>query len=197
MYDYIKGELVETNPTEAVIENNSIGYKLQISLQTFADIQTLKETKLYIYHHVREDVELFYGFSSKEERSVFTMLIEVNGIGPNTARMMLSSLNSQEIKTAILSGDVNKIKSIKGIGIKTAQRVIIDLKDKIGKAESSDTPAELFVQTTTSPVASEALSALVLLGFNKASADKVVKAILKEEPNCTLENLIKLSLKRL
>ena len=111
MYDYIKGELVETNPTEAVIENNGIGYKLQISLQTFADIQTLKETKLYIYHHVREDVELFYGFSSKEERSVFTMLIEVNGIGPNTARMMLSSLNSQEIKTAILSGDVNKIKS--------------------------------------------------------------------------------------
>ena len=177
MYDYIKGELVETNPTEAVIENNGIGYKLQISLQTFADIQTLKETKLYIYHHVREDVELFYGFSSKEERSVFTMLIEVNGIGPNTARMMLSSLNR--------------------IGIKTAQRVIIDLKDKIGKAESSDSPAELFVQTTTSPVASEALSALVLLGFNKASADKVVKAILKEEPNCTLENLIKLSLKRL
>lgn len=196
MYDYIKGELVETTPTEAVIENNGIGYKLQISLQTFAAIQTLKEAKLYIHHHVREDIELFYGFSSKEERSVFTMLIDVNGIGPNTARMMLSSLTSAELKTAILSGDVNKIKSIKGIGLKTAQRVIIDLKDKIGKADE-DSTAELFVQPAVSPIASEALSALVLLGFNKAAADKVVKAVLKEEPGCTIETLIKLALKRL
>jgi Holliday junction DNA helicase, RuvA subunit len=196
MYSYIKGELVEITPTEAIVENNKIGYELQISLQTFSEIQSLKEVKLFIYHHVREDVELWYGFYSKEERGIFKMLIEVNGIGPNTARMMLSSLNCTEIKTAIISGDVNKIKSIKGIGLKTAQRVIIDLKDKIAKG-GEDNSAVIFDVPSNSAVVEEALSALVMLGFNKAAADKVLKAVCKENPNYSLEELIKFSLKRL
>lgn len=196
MYSYIKGELVEITPTEAIVENNKIGYELQISLQTFSEIQSLKEVKLFIYHHVREDIELWYGFYSKEERGIFKMLIEVNGIGPNTARMMLSSLNCTEIKTAIISGDVNKIKSIKGIGLKTAQRVIIDLKDKIAKG-GEDNSAVIFDVPSNSAVVEEALSALVMLGFNKAAADKVLKAVCKENPNYSLEELIKFSLKRL
>ena len=196
MYTYIKGELVEITPTVAVIENNGIGYELQISLQTFTEIQGLRDVMLYIHHHIREDVELWYGFATKEERNIFRMLIEVNGIGPNTARMMLSSMNSSEIKTAIISGDVNRIKSIKGIGIKTAQRVIIDLKDKIAKG-GEDTTAALFAQETSSVVLEEALAALVMLGFAKAAADKVLKAVYKENPNYTLEELIKFSLKRL
>ncbi|MEG0517331.1 MAG: Holliday junction branch migration protein RuvA [Bacteroidales bacterium] len=195
MYDYITGQLTEITPTEAVIENNGIGYKLQISLQSFTDIQPLKETKLYIYHHVREDVELWYGFFTKEERSIFMMLIEVSGIGPNTARMMLSSMSSGEIRNAIVTGDVNRIKSIKGIGIKTAQRVIIDLKDKIAKGSGSS--VDLLIQSPGSANLDEALSALVMLGFNKAAADKVLKTIAKENPNYTIEEFIKFSLKRL
>ena len=196
MYTYIKGELVEITPTAAVIENNGIGYELQISLQTFTEIQGLRDVMLYIHHHIREDVELWYGFATKEERNIFRMLIEVNGIGPNTARMMLSSMNSAEIKTAIISGDVNRIKSIKGIGIKTAQRVIIDLKDKIAKG-GEDVSAAIFATETKSALMEEALSALVMLGFAKAAAEKVLKAVYKENPNSTLEQLIKFSLKRL
>ena len=196
MYTYIKGELTEITPTAATIENNGLGYELQISLQTFAEIQGLRDVMLYIHHHIREDVEMWYGFATKEERSIFRMLIEVNGIGPNTARMMLSSMNSTEIKTAIISGDVNRIKSIKGIGIKTAQRVIIDLKDKIAKG-GEDVSSALFVQETTSANMEEALSALVMLGFAKSAAEKVLKSVYKENPQYTLEELIKFSLKRL
>ncbi|MBR2477371.1 MAG: Holliday junction branch migration protein RuvA [Bacteroidales bacterium] len=196
MYTYIKGELTEITPTAATIENNGIGYELQISLQTFAEIQGLRDVMLYIHHHIREDVEMWYGFATKEERSIFRMLIEVNGIGPNTARMMLSSMNSTEIKTAIISGDVNRIKSIKGIGIKTAQRVIIDLKDKIAKG-GEDVSSALFAQETTSANMEEALSALVMLGFAKSAAEKVLKSVYKENPQYTLEELIKFSLKRL
>lgn len=195
MYDYIKGSLVEVSPTEAVVENNGIGYRLQISLQTYADIQSLAHVKLYIHHHLREDIELWYGFYKKEERAMFCMLIEVSGIGPNTARVMLSSMTEEEIKNAIIAGDVNRIKSIKGIGLKTAQRVIIDLKDKIIKG--GNTAVETLLPGAGSANKEEALSALVLLGFTKAAVEKVLTAILKENPNYSLEELIKLSLKRL
>lgn len=196
MYNYIKGELTEITPTQATIENNGIGYELQISLQTFTEIQSLHEVMLYIHYHIREDAQLWFGFATKEERNIFRMLIEVSGIGPNTARMMLSSMSSAEIKTAIISGDVNRIKSIKGIGLKTAQRVIIDLKDKIAKG-SDDAASAIFAPEVKSANLEEALSALVMLGFAKASADKVLKALYKENPNYTLEELIKFSLKRL
>ena len=196
MHTYIKGELVEITPTQAVIENNGIGYELQSSLQTVTEIQSLHDVMLYIHHHLREDVELWYGFATKEERNIFRMLIEVNGIGPNTARMMLSSMNCSEIRNAIITGDVNRIKSIKGIGLKTAQRVIIDLKDKIAKG-GEDVSSALFVQETTSANMEEALSALVMLGFAKSAAEKVLKSVYKENPQYTLEELIKFSLKRL
>lgn len=196
MYDYIKGILVESTPTDAVIENGGIGYSLQISLQTYTGIQGASEVRLYIYHHLREDTELWYGFATKEERSIFLMLIEVNGIGPNTARMMLSSLSCQELKTAIIAGDVNKIKAVKGIGLKTAQRIIIDLKDKIGKSSTTE-EIPLGLTASSSPVKEEAISALVMLGFNKAASEKVIESILKEHPESSIEQLIKYSLKRL
>lgn len=196
MYDYIKGILVESTPTDAVIENGGIGYSLQISLQTYTGIQGASEVRLYIYHHLREDTELWYGFATKEERSIFLMLIEVNGIGPNTARMMLSSLSCQELKTAIIAGDVNRIKAVKGIGLKTAQRIIIDLKDKIGKSNTTE-EIPLGLTASSSPVKEEAISALVMLGFNKAASEKVIESILKEHPEASIEQLIKYSLKRL
>ena len=196
MYDYIKGILVESTPTDAVIENGGIGYSLQISLQTYTGIQGASEVRLYIYHHLREDTELWYGFATKEERSIFLMLIEVNGIGPNTARMMLSSLSCQELKTAIIAGDVNKIKAVKGIGLKTAQRIIIDLKDKIGKSNTTE-EIPLGLTASSSPAKEEAISALVMLGFNKAASEKVIESILKEHPEASIEQLIKYSLKRL
>lgn len=195
MYDYIKGTLAEASPVQAVVEAGGIGYSLEISLQTYADIQNLKEVKLFIYYHLKEDIAMWYGFSTKEERSVFEKLIGVSGIGPNTARVMLSSLGPEELKTAIVSGDVNKIKSIKGIGLKTAQRVIVDLKDKIAKG--GETSMESLLGKANSKTVEEALSALVNLGFNKASAQKVLDEIIKEKPDSSIEELIKHSLKRL
>ena len=196
MYDYIKGILEESAPTEAVIENNGIGYSLQISLQTYTAIQGCKDVRLYIYHHLREDTELFFGFYSKEERSLFLLLIGVNGIGPNTARMMLSSLSCQELTNAILTGDVNKIKGVKGIGLKTAQRVIIDLKERVGKGDAKSA-LSLAEFGAASQIKEEALAALVMLGFSKAASEKAIDSILKEKPGSTIEELIKHSLKRL
>ena len=196
MYDYIKGIFEESTPTEAVIENNGIGYSLQISLQTYTAIQGCKDVRLYIYHHLREDTELFFGFYSKEERSLFLLLIGVNGIGPNTARMMLSSLSCQELTNAILTGDVNKIKGVKGIGLKTAQRVIIDLKERVGKGDAKSA-LSLAEFGAASQIKEEALAALVMLGFSKAASEKAIDSILKEKPGSTIEELIKHSLKRL
>ena len=190
MYDYIKGTLEESTPTEAVIENNGIGYSLQISLQTYTAIQGCKDVRLYIYHHLREDTELFFGFYSKEERSLFLLLIGVNGIGPNTARMMLSSLSCQELTNAILTGDVNKIKGVKGIGLKTAQRVIIDLKERVGKGDAKSA-LSLAEFGAASQIKEEALAALVMLGFSKAASEKAIDSILKEKPGSTIEELIK------
>ncbi len=196
MYDYIKGELTELAPTEVVVENSGIGYKLLISLQTYSQLKRDSDCKLFVYHHLREDTELLYGFFNKEERSIFCYLIEVSGIGPNTARMMLSSMSSDEIRNAIITGDINRLKSIKGIGLKTAQRMLIELKDKVGKASSGDS----IIQSLTGSIGKhreEAASALVLLGFTRSNVDKVLDSLNKENPSYSLEELIKLSLKRL
>ncbi|MFA6333950.1 MAG: Holliday junction branch migration protein RuvA [Bacteroidales bacterium] len=196
MYEYIKGKLTELNPTEVVLETNNIGYKILISLQTYSRLKPDSEVKLFVYHHLREDTELLYGFFDKEERFIFCLLLEVSGIGPNTARMMLSSMSSDEIRNAIISGDLNKLKSIKGIGLKTAQRLLIELKDKIVKNSNygSSTP---FIATTNSTIREEATTALVLLGFSQNNVDKVMDVLLRENPDCRLEELIKLALKRL
>ena len=197
MYDYIKGELTELTPTEVVLENNQIGYKILISLQTYSKLKMAESTKLFIYHHLREDNEQLYGFYDKDERSLFTNLIEVSGIGPNSARMMLSSLSSDEIRGAIISGDVNKLKSIKGIGLKTAQRLLIELKDKMVKRGLGDDFSGSYILPQANRQKEEAASALVLLGFSKANVEKVLDSLIKENPSYSLEELIKLSLKRL
>jgi holliday junction DNA helicase RuvA len=153
-------------------------------------------SKLFIYHHIREDIELLFGFFDKEERFIFTHLIAVSGIGPNTARMMLSSMSSDEIRNAIISGDLNRLKSIKGIGLKTAQRLLIELKDKMVKTSGQE-GISAFIGGSANKQHEEAASALVLLGFSKPNVEKVLDVLLKENPAYSLEELIKLSLKRL
>ena len=195
MIDYIKGIIVEITPTDMVLECHGIGYRILISLQTYEALNGQSESKVYIHHYLREDEELYYGFGSKDERELFRLLIGVSGIGASTARMMLSSLTSDEIRNAILAEDINKIKSIKGIGLKSAQRLILELKDKVVKGAGSDS-STLF-STGSNPAVEEAVTALVMLGFTKVNVNKVVTAVLKESPGATLEEIIKQSLKRL
>ena len=195
MIDYIKGQIVEINPTEVILETYGIGYRILISLQTYEGLNGKNEAKVYIHHYLREDEELYYGFASKDERELFRLLIGVSGIGASTARMMLSSLTSDEIRNAILAEDINKIKSIKGIGLKSDPRLILELKDKVVKGEGSDSPA-LF-NTVSNTATDEAVTALVMLGFAKANVTKAVTAVLKENPAASLEEIIKQALKRL
>lgn len=195
MIDYIKGTLTELTPTEAIIETYGIGYSALISLQTYEALNGAKEVKIYIHHYLREDEELYYGFAEKRERDLFRLLISVSGIGAATARMMLSSLSSEEIVNAILTEDINKIKSIKGIGLKSAQRLILELKDKVVKEAESESSA-IFSSASKSAI-EEATTALVILGFSKANVNKAITAVLKEKPGATLEEIIKLALKKL
>ena len=195
MIDYIKGNIEELTPTEVILDNSGIGYRILISLQTYEGLNGKKDAKVYIHHYLREDEELYYGFASKDERELFRLLIGVSGIGASTARMMLSSLTSEEIRNAILAEDINKIKSIKGIGLKSAQRLILELKDKVVKGAGADNSV-LFSPASNS-TAEEATTALVMLGFTKANVNKAVASVLKEHPNATLEEIIKLGLKRL
>ena len=195
MIDYIKGSLVEITPTDMVLECYGIGYKILISLQTYEALNGRSESTVYIHHYLREDEELYYGFATKDERELFRLLIGVSGIGASTARMMLSSLTCDEIRNAILAEDINKIKGIKGIGLKSAQRLILEIKDKVVKGAGSDSTS-LF-QTGTPGVTDEAVTALVMLGFTKANVNKAVASVLKESPNASLEDIIKLSLKKL
>lgn len=191
MYEYLKGKVVELNPSFAVVDVSDIGYFVNISLNTYSKLENNSNTVLFVHQVLREDVNLLFGFFDKEEREIFRLLISVSGIGANTARVMLSSLTTDEIRKSILEGDVNLLKSIKGIGLKTAQRVIIDLKDKIGKISTNEEFS--FIENNT--VKEESLSALVMLGFNKKAAEKAVDSILKKEKLINVEELIKKSLK--
>lgn len=195
MIDYIKGEIIELTPTDAVVECYGIGYSILISVQTYSALEGKKNATVYIHHYLREDEELYYGFATKEERKMFRLLIGVSGVGAATARMMLSSLTVGEIEQAILSEDVNRIKSVKGIGLKSAQRMIIELKDKVVKGEQTDTSA-LFAQAG-SKASEEATTALIMLGFTKANVTKAVNAVLKEDPTASVETIIRKSLQRL
>lgn len=195
MYDYIKGEITELSPAELTLECAGIGYYIMISLQTYEVLKNGSEAKVYIYHHLREDDEQFYGFATKDEREMFKLLISVSGIGVGSARMMLSSLSNEEIRNAIISEDVHKIKSIKGIGLKTAQRLILDLKDKIVKAGASDITSVTAI--SNNKVAEEATTALLNLGFSKPNITKVVSDILSSSPNPDIETVIREALKKL
>jgi len=195
MIDYIKGQIVELTPTELILENAGIGYSILISLQTYEAFQMKTQAVAYIHHYLREDEELFFGFATKDERELFRLLIGVSGIGVASARMMLSALTSEEIRQAILAEDINKIKSVKGIGLKSAQRLVLELKDKIVKGEgSADT---VLFKADNSALADEATTALVMLGFTKANIAKVMPAILKDNPTAKVEDIIKAALKRL
>jgi Holliday junction DNA helicase RuvA len=195
MIDYIKGQIAELTPTAVVVECCGIGYNILISLQTYEALQGKADTKVYIHHYLREDEELYYGFATRDERELFRLLISVSGIGASIARMLLSSLTCEELRSAILSEDIHKIKSVKGIGVKSAQRLVLELKDKIVKGDGADTPA-LF--TTGNPaVVDEATNALVMLGFSKAAIAKVMPALLKQNPSARVEDIIKAALQRL
>lgn len=195
MIEYIKGQLTELTPTDAIVECHGIGYHMLISLQTFSQLENNRDVTVYIHHYLREDDELFYGFATKDERELFRLLIGVSGIGAATARMMLSSLTSEEIRNAIIAEDINRIKSIKGIGLKSAQRLILELKDKIVKGGGTETSA--IFSTKDNATIEEAVTALVLLGFTKANVNKAVSAVIKEQPDANLETIIKLALKKL
>ena len=195
MIDYIKGQIVELTPTELVLDNQGTGYSILISLQTYEAFQGKTSATAYIHHYIREDEELYFGFATKDERELFRLLISVSGIGVASARMMLSTLTSEEIRQAILAEDVNKIKSVKGIGLKSAQRMVLELKDKVVKGEGSADTALFKVDSNA--LVEEATTALVMLGFSKANIAKVMPAILKENPSAKVEDIIKAALKRL
>ena len=199
MIEYIKGELTELNPALATIEAAGVGYGLSISLNTFSAIQGKKEVKLYVYEAIREDAYVLYGFVNKREREMFELLITVNGVGANTARMMLSGMSVAELCNAISTGNARLIQSIKGIGKMTAQRIIVDLRDKIvalGIAE--EIPAGGQMQApVNSQVKDEAVSALTMLGFSPAPTQKVVLQILQEQPSLPVEQVVKLALKQI
>ena len=195
MIDYIKGQIIELTPTELILECGGIGYSILISLQTYEKMQLQTQTVAYIHHYIREDEELFFGFATKDERELFRLLISVSGIGVASARMMLSTLTSEEIRQAILAEDIHKIKSVKGIGLKSAQRLVLELKDKVVKGDGSAETA-LF-KTDTNALTEEATTALVMLGFTKANIAKVMPVILKDNPNAKVEDIIKAALKRL
>ena len=195
MIDYIKGQIIELTPTELILECGGIGYSILISLQTYEALQLKTQAVAYIHHYIREDEELYFGFATKDERELFRLLIGVSGIGVASARMMLSSLTSEEIRQAILAEDIHKIKSVKGIGLKSAQRLVLELKDKIVKGAGTDT-ATIF-KADNNALVDEATTALVMLGFSKAAIAKVMPSLLKENPNPRVEDLIKAALKKL
>lgn len=198
MIEYIKGELTEITPAMAIIECNGLGYGINMSLNTYSAIQGKKEVKLYIYESIREDAYILYGFATKQERELFLLLISVSGIGGNTARMILSALTPSELCNVISSGNDKLLKTVKGIGLKTAQRIIVDLKDKISTTDigTSTTSAPISI-TANNEIYEEAIAALTMLGFAQAPSQKVVAVILKEEPDAAVEKVIKLALKRL
>lgn len=193
MYEYIEGKVVEKTPTFIVIEAGNVGYFINISLNTFTRLSDKSQCRLFMHQIIRDDAHLLFGFVDKREREIFRYLISVSGIGANTARLILSSLTPDDIVKAINEGNVYLLKSIKGIGIKTAQRIIVDLKGKVGKEVEM---TEIFM-TESNTIQEESLSALVHLGFTKSVVDKVIRQILMERKDLTVEEVVKEALKRL
>ena len=199
MIEYIKGELTELSPALATVEAAGVGYGLNISLTTYSAIQGKKEVKLYVYEAIREDAYVLYGFVNKKEREMFELLITVNGVGANTARMMLSGMSVSELCSAISTGNARLIQSIKGIGKMTAQRIIVDLRDKIvvlGIAEEMPAGGQMQAPVNNQ-VKDEAVSALTMLGFSPAPTQKVVLQILQQQPDLPVEQVVKLALKQI
>ena len=199
MIEYVKGSLTDITPAYAVVEANGVGYGLNISLNTYSAIQGKKETKLWVYEAIREDAYVLFGFATKQEREMFLLLITVSGVGANTARVILSEMTVNELCNVISSGNDRVLKGVKGIGLKTAQRIIVDLKDKI---LSSGVAQEISMvggsqATIDYGVKDEAVGALTMLGFSPAPSAKIVIAILKEHPDMSVEQVIKAALKQI
>ncbi|MCQ2071867.1 MAG: Holliday junction branch migration protein RuvA [Bacteroidaceae bacterium] len=198
MIEFIEGKVEELTPTQAVLlTRGGVGYDLNISLFTFSALQNREEARLYVHEAIREDAYLLYGFSGKQERELFLMLISVPGIGGASARMILSSFSPAELVEIISSGNDSLLKKVKGIGAKTAQRIIVDLHDKIAKTKSDDNPLNLSAGIQSGKVADEALQAMTALGFVQSAAQKVVTSILKEQPDMSVEAVIREALKRI
>ena len=197
MIEYISGKLVALTPTMAVIDNQGIGYAVEISLQTYDALNGKSEATAYIQRQInpRDGVEVDYGFATKEERELFRQITSVSGMGAASARMVLSSLSAEELRNAILSEDVNRLKGVKGIGLKTAQRMVLELKDKIVKGEGAST--DLLFRTDSNAAVEEAATALQMLGFAKPNINKAIQAILKQDPQASVEEIIKAALQRL
>ena len=193
MLEYVKGDIDEITPAYVVVDCNGVGYFVNISLNTYTALQNQKSAKVYLYESIREDAYVLYGFKDKSEREMFTLLVSVSGVGPNTARMILSSLSTEDLQAVISTGNVNQLKAVKGIGAKTAQRIIVDLKDKI---KTGDNPLIIQLESK-SETYEEAVAALVMLGFPQAAAQKVVGSLLNENPTLKVEDAIKKALKLL
>ncbi|MDO4759121.1 MAG: Holliday junction branch migration protein RuvA [Rikenellaceae bacterium] len=200
MYEYICGKVAEAAPTYAVIEAAGVGYYLNISLETYTAIEKATEAKLWVHFIVREDTQQLYGFASREERELFRLLIGVSGVGGGTARMILSTYSPKELQQIISAGNAVLLKNVKGLGLKTAQKIIVDLAGKVMTIRGGADPFEEAMssnQSTTRPEEQEALEALQMLGFQKAASEKALKAIVKEQPDASVEELIRAALKRL
>ena len=199
MIEYIRGELTELTPALATVETAGVGYALNISLNTYSAVQGRKEVKLYVYEAIREDAYVLYGFYNKKERELFQLLISVSGVGAGTARMVLSSMSVSELCSAISMGNERAMKGIKGIGLKTAQRIIVDLRDKIVALGIADEiPAGGTLATPiNNAVKDEAVAALTMLGFSPAPTQKVVVQILQAQPDLPVEQVVKLALKQI
>ena len=193
MITQLKGKLVEKYPTHLVIDCHGVGYEVNISLFTFGQIKKEDSIKLYTHLQIREDAHLLYGFITELERAIFRLLISVSGIGTSTARTMLSSLTPKDVQNAILTDDIDRIKSVKGIGLKTAQRVIIELKDKIKNLQGID---EIY-QKSNNTNKEETLSALEVLGYSRRNSEKVIDNLIQDDPERSVETLIKLALNKL
>lgn len=196
MIDYIKGEVAEITPASVTLECAGIGYQMNISLNTYGAVNGKSEAKLYVYESIRDDAHVLFGFMNKHERELFMMLISVSGVGPSTARVILSSLSSKELENVIASENTTALQSVKGIGAKTAQRIIVDLKDKIKFTDDSGNVVQSLKDDLTE-TGHAAVSALVMLGFMKNTSQKVVSKLIKENSSLPVEGIIKEALKRL
>jgi Holliday junction DNA helicase RuvA len=194
MIEYIRGDIAELSPTPMVMECSGIGYELNISLTTYSAFNGRKEGKIYVYEVIREDAHLLFGFATREERELFLLLTSVSGVGPNTARMILSSLPPSELIRVIASGDDVSLTAVKGIGSKTAQRIVVDLRNKVRTVEDQ-AGKEMFASGGRSETAEEAVAALIMLGFQKMASQKAIASVLKKTSSITVEQLIKDALK--